>query len=121
MLEHPEETDEQQALLAIAKLRRLCTRVGETLASDDTSQFDNSARDAENAIRAYQSSLVHLARYARTQNLAQLQAAQLGFIDASSKDLRAQRDLNACRTAAGIAALPLLNHARDAGMEPITI
>ena len=121
MLEHPQETNEQQVLPAITRLRRLCTSVSGTLAGDDTTHFRKPARDAEGAIRAYRSSLVHLALYARTQSLSQLEAAQLGFIDASSKDLRAQREINACRAAAGIAPLPLADHARDAGLEPTTI
>ena len=121
MLEHPEGTDEHQVLRAIAKLHRACASVSEALANDDTSRFGKPARVAENAIRAYQASLAHLARYARTQNLAELEAARLGFIDASSKDLRAQREINACRAAAGIAPLPLADHAGDAGLEPTTI
>ena len=75
MLEQPQETSEQQLLLAITKLRRLCTSVSGKLAGDDTTQFHEPARDAEAAIRAYRSSLVHLALYARTQSLSQLEAA----------------------------------------------
>jgi hypothetical protein len=121
MLQQPEDTNEQQVLQAITALRRLCTSVSHSLANDDTSQFDKPARDAKTALGEYESSLVHLARYARTQSLVQLQAAESGFIDASSKDLRTRRKINACRAAAGLAALPLDDYARSAGMEPATI
>ena len=121
LLQHPQDTTARQVLQAITRLRRRCARKAAALAGGDTSDFGRAARDAEGAIRAYRSSLVHLARYARTQNLTELHAAQIGFLDASSRDLTAQREINAIRRGAGLAALPLRDRASAAGMGTTTI
>ena len=121
LLQHPESTNAGEVLLAIGQQRRFCTKVRSTLAVADTTHFRRAAWDADAATRAYLSSLAHLARYARTQSLAHLHAAQLGFLDANSRDLLAQREINACRSAVGLAAFPLQNRAYAAGIEATTI
>jgi hypothetical protein len=115
MLQAPAQTDAQQVSRAVARLTEFCADIGGELATANTNLFAKETLDAETAIRAYLSSLRHLATYIRTQSATELTAAQRGLVQASSQDVYVQHEINARRAIYGIAALPLTNQFLAAG------